>query len=208
MNHVNLTEEGNTQDTPTKVKSNSHKTLVFEQWRSKWSMVSSFSRHIKHLFAKDHPLFWTRFRVKVLPQAASHAKKLILGCTHTSHMQLDGNKTGQSASSARYRDLAQNFLLFDSFQTTISSTSSSTLFPWRRSKKISASSTSQSFRALEKQGFQPPQPPSARGSHTSATQASFSANKAKREGKDSHKGESPHHLSLQNLTLFPLSTLT
>ena len=51
------------------------------------------------------------------------------------------------------------------------------------------------------------QPLSAKGSQTSATQASFSVDKAKREGKDSHRGESPHHLSLQNLTLLPLPTL-
>ena len=36
------------------------------------------------------------------------------------------------------------------------------------------------------------QPLSAKGSQTSATQASFSMDKAKREGKDSHRGESPH----------------
>ena len=57
LSRVSLTEHGNTQDTPNKEKSNSHKTLIFEQWRSRWFMVSSFSIHMKHLFANDHPLF-------------------------------------------------------------------------------------------------------------------------------------------------------
>ena len=65
-------------------------------------------------------------------------------------------------------------------------------------KNLSAFSTSQSFRALEKRGFQPP---STKGSKTSATQASLSTTKTNKEGKDTHKGDSPHHLSLQNLTL-------
>ena len=83
LRSVSLTEKGNTQDTPNKVNSKSHKTLVFEQCRRRWSMVSSFSRHIKHLFANAHPFFWTISKVKALPCVASHAKKLILGCTFT-----------------------------------------------------------------------------------------------------------------------------
>ena len=42
LRRVSVTEEGNTQDTPNKVKSKSHKTLVFEQCRRRWSVVSSF----------------------------------------------------------------------------------------------------------------------------------------------------------------------
>ena len=83
LRRVSLTEKGNTQDTPNKVNSKSHKTLVFEQCRRRWFMVSSFSRHIKHLFANAHPFFWTISKVKALPRVASHAKKLILGCTFT-----------------------------------------------------------------------------------------------------------------------------
>ena len=81
LRRVSLTEEGNTQDTPNKVKRRSHKTFVLEQWRRRWSMVSSFSRHKKHLFSKAHPLFCTLSKVRALPHVASHAKKLILGCT-------------------------------------------------------------------------------------------------------------------------------
>ena len=76
LRRISLTEEGNTQDTP-------NKTLVFEQWRRRWPMVSSFSRHMKHLFANARPLFWTISKVKPLPHVASHAKKLILDCTLT-----------------------------------------------------------------------------------------------------------------------------
>ena len=101
LRRVSVTEEGNTQDTPNKVNSKSHKTLVFEQWRRRWSMVSSFSRHIKHLFANARPLFWTISKVKALPHVASHAKELILGCTFTFQMQLEGNRDGQPASRAK-----------------------------------------------------------------------------------------------------------
>ena len=101
LRRVSQTEKGNTQDTPNKVKSRSYNTLVLEQWRRRWFMVSSFSRHIKHLFANAHPLFWTISKVKALPHVASHVKKLILGCTFTFQMQLEGNKDGQPASRAK-----------------------------------------------------------------------------------------------------------
>ena len=71
---------------------------------------------------------------------------------------------------------------------------------YQKKKKKNLSAV-QSFRALEKRGFQPPQPPSTKGSQTSATQASLSTAKTNKEGKDTHKGDSSHHLSLQNLTL-------
>ena len=83
LRRVSLTEEGKTQDTPNKVKSRYHNTLLLEQWKRRWFMFSSFSRHIKHLFANACPLFWTISKVKALPHVASHAKKLILGCTFT-----------------------------------------------------------------------------------------------------------------------------
>ena len=117
-------------------------------------MVSSFSRHIKHLFANAHPFFWTISKVKALPCVASHAKKLILGCTFTFQIQLEGNRDGQPASRPKQRDLAENFPLFVLVQDTISSTSSNTLLPCSCSKNLYASS-SQSLKALEKQGFQP-----------------------------------------------------
>ena len=87
------------------------------------------------------------------PMRPPTQKKLILGCTHTFQIQLDGKEIGQSASRARYKDLAEKMPLFVSVQTTLSSTSPRTLFPWRHPKNNSASSISQSFRALEKQGF-------------------------------------------------------
>ena len=42
LKRVSLTEEGNTHKTPKREKNTSHKALVFTQWRSKWSMDSSF----------------------------------------------------------------------------------------------------------------------------------------------------------------------
>ena len=166
-------------------------------------MFSSFSRHIKHLFAKARPLFQTISKVKALPHVASHAKKLILGCTFTFQIQLEGNKDEPPASRTTQRDLTENLPLLVSIQDTISSTASITLLPCSLSKNLSASSTSQSLNALKKQGFQPPQPPSAKGSQICATHASLSTVKAKRERKNIHRGESPHHLSLQKLTLLP-----
>ena len=38
---VSLTEEGNTQYTSNKVKNSFHTSLVFSQWRRRWSMDSS-----------------------------------------------------------------------------------------------------------------------------------------------------------------------
>ena len=100
LRRVSLTEEGKTQDTPNKAKRRSHNALVLEQWRRRWFMFSSFSRHINHLFAKAHPLFWSISKVKALPHAASHAKKLILGCTFTFQIKLEGNKDEPPASRA------------------------------------------------------------------------------------------------------------
>ena len=126
-------------------------------------MVSSFSRHIKHLFANARPFFQTISKVKALPHIASHAKKLILGCTFMFQIQLEGNRDEQPASRATQRDLTENLPLLVSVQDTISSISSITLLPCSLSKNISASSTSQSLKALKKQGFQPPNPPQPKG---------------------------------------------
>ena len=38
---ASLTDEGNTQHTPNKVKNNFHTSLVFSQWKRKWSIDSS-----------------------------------------------------------------------------------------------------------------------------------------------------------------------
>ena len=46
----------------------------------------------------------------------------------------------------------------------------------------------------------------AKGSQISATHAYLSTAKANKDGNDTHKGEFPHHLSLQNLTLYLLPT--
>ena len=87
-NKVSLTDDGSTQDTQKRAKSNSYKILVFTQWTRISSMDSSSTWHKKHLFAKDHPLFWTWSNVKAFPQVTSQAKKLTLGSTHAFHMFL------------------------------------------------------------------------------------------------------------------------
>ena len=42
---VSLTEEGNTQYTPNKVKNSFHTSLFFSQWRRRWLMDSSCTWH-------------------------------------------------------------------------------------------------------------------------------------------------------------------
>lgn len=71
--------------TPQKGQKTTPTRLVFTQWTRRWFMDSSLTWHKKHLFAKDHPRFWTWSYV-------SQAKKLTLGCTHAFHMLLQGKE--------------------------------------------------------------------------------------------------------------------
>ena len=80
---VSFTEEGNTQDTPNNERSNTHTSLVFLQWRRRWSIDSSYVWQKKHLFVKAQPLFWIWSKVRTFPHEASQAKNLILGCTQS-----------------------------------------------------------------------------------------------------------------------------
>ena len=50
----------------------------------------------------------------------------------------------------------------------------------------------------------PPPTPSTEGSQTSTTHSFFETTKSNKEGKESHKASSPHHISFQNLTFLPL----
>ena len=90
---------------------------------------------------------------------------------------------------------------------TLSSSSKFTIFPPKHNSNLSTSSISQSLKGLENQGLQlPPFSPLAETIQTSLTQASLDATRANKEGKDSHKGVVPHHLSFQKLTLQPSPT--
>ena len=60
------------------------------------------------------------------------------------------------------------------------------------------------MKGLEKRGLQLP-PPSME-LHTSLTQASLTTTKANKVGKETQRGESPHHLSFKNFTLCPFPT--
>ena len=93
---VSLTEEVNTQHTPSKVKNIFHTSLVFSQWRRRWSIDSSLSWHKKHLFVKVQSFFWTWSKVRTFPQDASQAKKLIFGCTLGFQTILTGKHTEES----------------------------------------------------------------------------------------------------------------
>ena len=65
----------------------------------------------------------------------------------------------------------------------MSSTSLCTLFPCSHSNKLSASSTSQSLKALEKQGFHPAQPHSAKGSQYPPPMLPYHQLKQTRKGR-------------------------
>ena len=52
---VSFTKEGNTQDTPNNEKNNIHTSLVFSQWRRRWSIDSLNVWQKKHLLAKAQP---------------------------------------------------------------------------------------------------------------------------------------------------------
>ena len=53
------TVRGKTQLASVIAKSKSHNILALAQWISKWSIVSSYSSHKKHLFAKGIPLYFS-----------------------------------------------------------------------------------------------------------------------------------------------------
>ena len=92
---VSLTERGKTHETPKKERNTIHTSLVFSQWIRRWSIVSSLLWQRKHLFAITQPLFCKWSKVRTLPQEASHAKKLNLGCTQEFHIIFEGKKGGK-----------------------------------------------------------------------------------------------------------------
>ena len=188
-------------DTPNKVNSRSHKTLVFVQWRRRWSIVSSFSCHKQHLFAKAHPLFWIKSKVKVLSHVASQAKKLILGCTHTLQMQLEGKREGLSV--VQLKSIVEGFdrelsaLCFGPkyhvFHISMHSIPMQPLQEAFRLLHLPIIKGSWETRVSSR-----PTPLSQRVP-ISTTHASLSSIKANKEGKDTHNKESPHHLPYQGV---------
>ena len=107
---------------------------------------------------------------------------------------LHRNNKGSLGSKAKEKDLTENLLFFDSFQTTMSSSFLYILLSWSFSRKRFTLSTSKSLKGQEKQGAHPPS--STTKFQTSATQTSLEATKANKEGKETHNGLSPHHLYL------------
>ena len=110
----------------------------------------------------------------------------------------EGKEAGGPETNDLQRDLRENFPHLISLQITLSSIACWTLFPLRPKKNLHTSSISQSLNGLEKSGLQL-HPPSLEH-HTSLTQASLKTAKEKKEGKETQRGSSPHHLSFQNFT--------
>ena len=97
---VSFIEKGKTQDTPKKERSNIHTSLVFSQWRRRWSIDSSHVWHRKHLFAKAQPHFCKRSKARTLPHEASHAKKLNLGCIQEFQIIFEGKEARDTCCKA------------------------------------------------------------------------------------------------------------
>ena len=155
-----------------------------------------------YTFDKVHPLFWIQSKVRTFPHDASQAKKLIFCCTQSSKLSSLGKKLMNPALRLCKGSLLRNCHPSVSNHLTLSSSSKFTIFPPKHNSNLSTSSISQSLKGLENQGLQlPPFSPLAETIQTSLTQASLDATRANKEGKDSHKGVVPHHLSFQKLTL-------
>ena len=114
---VSFTEEGNTQVTPNKERSNIH--TVFSQWRRRWSIDSSKVWHRKHLLAKAQPLFCKRSKVRTLPHEASQAKKLNLGCAQEFQIIFEGKEARETGCKALYKDLTEKTPSFESIHLTL-----------------------------------------------------------------------------------------
>ena len=166
-------------------------------------MNPSSSLQRKQLLTKDYPPFWSWSKVKKFPQVVSHAKKSTFEGTHEFQTHI-GNDTTTPNSKSAYKWLTENLLSYKFIHTNLYSSSLSTTFPCNLKNKSSTSSTTQSFKEHEKQGFQWPLFPC--WTQRSATQASFATDKAYKEGKETHNGSSPPHLSIQNFTLLSPAT--
>ena len=99
------------------------------------------------------------------------------------------------------KDLTENTPLLLAFQTILSSSPLVLPNSFSFRIKLCILSISQSWKFLEKQGFQVTMPPST--SRTSFTYASLEATKVNKEGKESFKCISSHQASCQNLVLVP-----
>ena len=64
---VLLIVEGRTQTMLNKENNNYHSTLTLAQCRRMWSIDSFLFLQTKHLFANDHPLFSSLFKVNTFP---------------------------------------------------------------------------------------------------------------------------------------------
>ena len=111
------------------------------------------------------------FKVRTLPQLASHAKKLTLDETYKFQIIFIGKRITLPISKTVRKDLTKNNPFLASFQTTLSLSFLLTNFPLSMEKKVSMISNSQSLKFLVKRRIQRPSPPVS--SHRSATQASF-----------------------------------
>ena len=167
-------------------------------------MNSSSSLQRKQLLTKDYPPFWSWSKVKKFPQVVSHAKKSTFEGTREFQTTHIGNDTTTPNSKSAYKWLTENLLLYKFIHTNLYSSSLSITFPCNLKNKSSTSSTTQSFKEHEKQGFQWPLFPC--WTQRSATQASFATAKAYKEGKETHNGSSPPRLSIQNFTLLSPTT--
>ena len=93
LSNINLIEECITHCNPNNKKTNYHKNPVITQWRSMWLVDSFTLLHIKHQFTKDTPLFFKQPNVMILPQVASHAKKVNPHWDHVFQITLDRKPT-------------------------------------------------------------------------------------------------------------------
>ena len=140
---------------------------------------------------------------KPSPNKLLKSKKLTLDKTHEFQIIVLGKRIEHPDSNIEYRYFTQKTPFLEPIHTTLSFSTLFTNFPSNLQKKDSAISNSQSFRCLEKPGFQCPASPHS--FQTSVSQASLFIVQAYRMGKTC-KGSSPHHLSTKNQALLTSST--
>ena len=121
-------------------------------------------------------------------------------------MLLQGKEIEVLDSKAIQNDFMVYLPFLFYIQSTLSSSFLYTLIPSKHERNLFAHPTSQSLRGLEKDGLQPLSP-RIEEFHTSSTHAFFELAKENNDRKELHNRPFPHHLSFQNLTLCPLSTV-
>ena len=140
---------------------------AWTQWRRMWLTMSFYSIKRKHRFTRDHPLLYSWFNVKTFPREASYTKTLTLARTIGFQIAFKGKVAVFSCSRKEWKDFSISFPFLLSFQSSLSFSFLPTTFPWSLEINSLILSNSQSFRFLEKWGFQ--SPPSLWWSQSSTT---------------------------------------